>query len=95
MRSKRNHRVLAWCCTLPWALSFACISFQTTPRVVRPPTLGEELISLDQARKEGLLTQAEYDQRRAETIALWKEISETPIEGGVQPSKPAAAKVEP
>lgn len=68
MRSKRNHRVLAWCCTLPWALSFACISFQTTPRVVRPPTLGEELISLDQARKEGLLTQAEYDQRRAENV---------------------------
>jgi hypothetical protein len=48
--------------------------------VTRPPTLGEELIQLDAARKDGLLTQEEYERRRAETIAAWKAIGEAPIE---------------
>ncbi|MFM9169366.1 MAG: hypothetical protein ACKOTD_04375, partial [Phycisphaerales bacterium] len=31
------------------------------PVILRPPTLGEELIQLDAARRDGLLTDAEYE----------------------------------
>lgn len=44
------------------------------PAVTRPPTLGEELLSLDAARKEGLLTDAEFAARRAQTMQAWKAI---------------------
>ncbi|MFM8872786.1 MAG: hypothetical protein ACKOJI_05435, partial [Phycisphaerales bacterium] len=44
------------------------------PVILRPPTLGEELIQLDAARRDGLLTDAEYETRRAEAIAAWKRI---------------------
>ena len=50
------------------------------PVILRPPTLGEELIQLDAARRDGLLTDAEYETRRAEAIAAWKRIGEAPIE---------------
>ena len=63
---------------LPWIASLACVIYR--PLVTRPPTLGEELIQLDAARRDGLLSQAEYDKRRAETIAAWKRIGETPIQ---------------
>ena len=50
------------------------------PVILRPPTLGEELIQLDAARRDGLLTDAEYETRRAQAIAAWKRIGEAPIE---------------
>lgn len=50
------------------------------PIVTRPPTLGEELLSLDAARKEGLLTGEEFALRRAQTIAAWKAIGTAPVE---------------
>jgi len=59
-------------------LPCACTGYR--PIVTRPPTLGEELIQLDAARRDGLLTQAEHDRRRAATIAAWKRIGEAPIE---------------
>jgi hypothetical protein len=58
-------------------LPCSCTAYR--PIVTRPPTLGEELLSLDQARKDGLLTQAEYKERRAGTIAAWKEIGNAPV----------------
>lgn len=50
------------------------------PIITRPPTLGEELLSLDAAHKEGLLTDAEFATRRAQTIAVWKAIGTAPVE---------------
>ncbi|RLS62474.1 MAG: hypothetical protein DWH96_08750 [Planctomycetota bacterium] len=55
-----------------------CVANQ--PVISRPPTLGSELISLDAARDCGLLTHAEYTERRAETIALWIAIATTPVQ---------------
>ena len=61
------------------------------PVILRPPTLGEELIQLDAAHRDGLLTDAEYEKRRAETIAAWKRIGEVPIETvPAPPSTPPA-----
>ena len=56
------------------------------PVLLRPPTLGEELIQLDAARRDGLLTDAEYETRRAAAIAAWKRIGEAPIETVPAPS---------
>ena len=61
------------------------------PVILRPPTLGEELIQLDAARRDGLLTDAEYGKRRAEAIAAWKRIGEAPIETVPAPSDAPAA----
>lgn len=60
----------------------ACVTYR--PVVTRPATLGEELMSLESARKDGLLTDEEFSKRRAETIATWKAIGDTPI---IEPSK--------
>jgi hypothetical protein len=62
------------------AIAFACGCTVYRPVVTRPPTLGEELIQLDAARRDGLLTQAEHDRRRAATIAAWKRVGDAPIE---------------
>lgn len=61
------------------------------PVVLRPPTLGEELIQLDAARRDGLLTDAEYETRRADAVAAWKRIGEAPIETVPAPSDAPAA----
>lgn len=50
------------------------------PIVTRPPTLGEELLSLDAARRGGLLTDEEFAARRAQTIQAWKAIGTAPVE---------------
>lgn len=76
---------LAAFATLPWALSAACVQYQ--PVVTRPATLGEELMSIDSARKSGLLTDEEYAARRAQTIAEWKKIGDTPVDA-VQVGEP-------
>ena len=68
-------------------LPCACTAYR--PIVTRPPTLGEELIQLDAARRDGLLTEAEYEHRRAGTIAAWKRIGEVPVE--LPPPAPADA----
>lgn len=62
----------------PWLASAACVIYR--PIITRPATLGEELLSLDQARKSGLLTDDEYAARRTQTIEAWKKIAATPIE---------------
>ena len=77
MVGRHPWRIAALAC-VPWLVSSACVTYR--PVVTRPPTLGEELIQLDAARKDGLLTQEEYERRRAETIAAWKAIGEAPIE---------------
>ena len=51
----------------------------------------DELIQLDAARRDGLLTQEEYDTRRAETIAAWKRIGDAPIVEAKKPEQGAAA----
>ena len=66
----------------PCLLMAACVTYR--PVVTRPATLGEELMSLESARKDGLLTDEEFSKRRAETIATWKAIGDTPI---IEPSK--------
>ena len=86
MRRARTGRLLIVGATIPWLLSLACVVY--TPVATRPPTLGEELLSLDQARRDGLLTQAEYEQRRAQTIAVWKQIGRTPVQASNGPSLP-------
>jgi hypothetical protein len=58
----------------------SCISSDHGPRVTRPPTLGEELLSLDAARNEGLLTEEEFVARCAQTVAAWKAIGTAPVE---------------
>ena len=58
-------------------LPCSCTAYR--PIVTRPPTLGEELLSLEQARRDGLLTQAEFARCRAGTIAAWKEIGSSPV----------------
>jgi hypothetical protein len=58
-------------------LPCSCTAYR--PIVTRPPTLGEELLSLEQARRDGLLTQAEFEKCRAGTIAAWKEIGNSPV----------------
>lgn len=70
--------VLAALAALPWVGTTACVIYR--PVVYRPATLGEELVALDQARKDGLLTDAEYAARRELLIAAWKEIGTTPIQ---------------
>jgi hypothetical protein len=80
---RRRYHALAALAALPWITSFACVVYR--PIVTRPPTLGDELIQLDAARRDGLLTQEEYDKRRAETIAAWKRIGDAPI---VETKKP-------
>ena len=70
---------------------FACGCTVYRPVILRPPTLGEELIQLDAAHRDGLLTDAEYEKRRAQTIAAWKRIGEAPIEAvPAPPSTPSA-----
>ena len=66
----------------PCLLMAACVTYR--PVVTRPATLGEELMSLESARKDGLLTDEEFSKRRAETIATWKAIGDTPI---IEPSR--------
>ena len=92
-RASRRHAALAALAALPWVLSLACVIYR--PIVSRPPTLGEELLSLDQARNDGLLTQAEYERRRDETIDAWKRIGETPVESKHGPAIPPPDAVDP
>jgi hypothetical protein len=81
-------RGIAWAGAVAAAilLPFGCTVYR--PVIVRPPTLGEELIQLDAARRDGLLTQEEYDRRRAEIIAAWKAIGDAPIEPVPPPAGP-------
>ena len=70
-------------------LACGCTVYRSV--ILRPPTLGEELIQLDAAHRDGLLTDAEYEKRRAQTIAAWKRIGEAPIEAvPAPPSTPSA-----
>jgi len=71
--------LLAALAVVPWALSLACVNFR--PVVTRPATLGEELISLEEARRSGLLTEDEFTARRAQTIEAWKKIGDAAIGG--------------
>lgn len=89
--STRRFQHLAAISLIPWICCAACVMYR--PVATRPPTLGDELISLDQAKKEGLITQEEFDKRRAETIAVWKAIGNTPIISVPPPSEPAAGEV--
>lgn len=57
----------------------ACVG-RLDPSVTRPPTLGAELLSLDALRKDGLLTDGEYAERRARTIRAWRAIGTAPVE---------------
>jgi len=87
----RRAQHLAAISLIPWICCAACVMYR--PVVTRPPTLGDELISLDQAKKDGLITQEEFDKRRAETIAAWKAIGNAPIISVPPPSEPAAGEV--
>jgi hypothetical protein len=86
----RRAQHLAAISLIPWICCAACVMYR--PVVTRPPTLGDELISLDQAKKDGLITQEEFDKRRAETIAAWKAIGNAPIISVPPPSEPAAGE---
>ena len=87
----RKFQYLAAISLLPWICCAACVMYR--PVVTRPPTLGDELISLDQAKKDGLITQEEFDKRRVETIAAWKAIGNAPIISVPIPNEPAAGEV--
>jgi hypothetical protein len=73
----RRSRVLAL--TLLLLAPPSCIR-HFHPVVTRPPTLGEELLSLDAARRDGLLTEEEFTARRAQTIEAWKAIGTATVE---------------
>ena len=87
----RKCQYLAAISLIPWICCAACVMYR--PVVTRPPTLGDELISLDQAKKDGLITQDEFDKRRAETIAAWKAIGNAPIISVPASSEPVAGEV--
>ena len=87
----RKFRYLAAISLLPWICCAACVMYR--PVVTRPPTLGDELISLDKAKRDGLITQEEFDKLRAETIAAWKAIGNAPIVPVPNPSEPVAGEV--
>ena len=87
----RRFQYVAAISLLPWICCAACVMYR--PVVTRPPTLGDELISLDQAKKDGLITQEEFDKRRAETIAAWKAIGNAPIISVPIPSAPVVGEV--
>ena len=87
----RKCQYLAAFSLIPWICCAACVMYR--PVVTRPPTLGDELISLDQAKKDGLITQDEFDKRRAETIAAWKAIGNAPIISVPASSEPVAGEV--
>ena len=53
---------------------------QLNPLVTRPPTLGEELLSLEAARADGLLSDEEFALRRTQTMEVWKAIGTAPVE---------------
>ena len=89
--STRRFQYWAAISLIPWICCAACVMYR--PVVTRPPTLGDELISLDQAKKDGLITQEEFDKRRAETIAAWKAIGNAPIISVPIPNEPAAGEV--
>ena len=89
--STRRFQYLAAISLIPWICCAACVMYR--PVVTRPPTLGDELISLDQAKKDGLITQEEFDKRRVETIAAWKAIGNAPIISVPIPSEPAVGEV--
>jgi len=89
--STRRFQYWAAISLIPWICCAACVMYR--PVVTRPPTLGDELISLDQAKKDGLITQEEFDKRRAETIAAWKAIGNAPIISVPIPSEPAVGEV--
>ena len=84
----RRRVALAIVAAVAGVLPGACTAYR--PIVTRPPTLGEELIQLDAARRDGLLTQEEYDGRRSETIAAWKRIGDAPIVEAKKPGQGAA-----
>ena len=84
----RRRVALAIVAAVAGVLSGACTAYR--PIVTRPPTLGEELIQLDAARRDGLLTREEYDGRRSETIAAWKRIGDAPIVEAKKPGQGAA-----
>lgn len=86
MRRKVALYLLGVLALLPWVASPACVYY--SPVVARPPTLGEELLSLDEARKDGLLSQEEYEQRRAQTIEIWKQIGHTNVDQQQGPDLP-------
>ena len=79
-------RGIARASTVAVAILLPCGCTVYRPVILRPPTLGEELIQLDAARRDGLLTDAEYGARRAGAIAAWRRIGETPIETIPAPS---------
>ena len=64
----------------PIAAPAGCAARSEGGAVTRPPTLGEELLALDSARRDGLLTDAEFAQRRDATLRAWKAITVAPVE---------------
>ena len=88
----RRRLALAIAAAAAGVLPCACTAYR--PIVTRPPTLGEELIQLDAARRDGLLTQAEYDCGRAGTIDAWKRIGSAPIEQVAAPVPAPSAPSE-
>lgn len=62
----RKYRVAA--CMLPaWLIAAGCVV--RNPVVTRPPPVGRELVELDRARAEGLLSDEEYGVFRARLLA--------------------------
>ena len=74
-------------------LNAGCIAYR--PIVTRPPTLGSELISLDEARSAGLLTDDEHAHRRTPAKAYVENYVKTLASTGRGPDgkkiKPGAA----
>ncbi len=58
-------------------LSFGCVTH--IPASNRPATIGKELIDLDRAHKDGLVSDDEYASMRAEALRNFERIGETPV----------------
>ena len=58
-------------------LSLGCVTH--IPASNRPASIGKELIDLDRAHKDGLVSDDEYASMRAEALRNFERIGETPV----------------
>ncbi len=76
------HRALALRIAAPaiavWTLSTACVVH--IPSANRPAPIGKELIELDRAHKDGLVSDDEYARTRADMLRNFERIGQTPVE---------------
>lgn len=60
-----------------WMLSFGCVTH--IPASNRPAPIGKELMDLDRAHQDGLVSDDEYARIRADMLRNFERIGQTPV----------------